>query len=328
MPGNRSLHAANRAKQDEFYTQLTDIEKELRHYRKHFKSKVVYCNCDDPTISNFYQFFCRNFEKLGLRKLITTCYRNQQYDMFSTHDKDSALGIEYTGEGTQLAKFQLNGDGDFRNPECIEILKKADVVVTNPPFSLFREYIAQLVEHDKAFLVIGNMNAITYKEIFPLIRDNRIWYGASIKSGDREFGVPEDYPMRAASSRTDENGNKYIRVKGVRWFTNLDYPQRHDDLILYEKYSPEKYPRYDNYDAINVNKTAHIPKDYDGAMGVPISFLDKHNPDQFELMSADDIRANSSIPFKQHGLIKDKDSAINGKPKYVRIVVRNKKALK
>jgi len=323
MSGNRSLHAANRAKQDEFYTQLTDIENELRHYRKHFESKSVYCNCDDPTVSNFYRYFYLNFVKLGLRKLVTTCYKNQSPDLFSRHDKEQAVGVEYTGAKKRV--FQLVGDGDFRSRYCVELLKTADIVVTNPPFSLFREYVAQLVEHDKAFLVIGNMNAITYKEIFPLIRDNRIWYGASIKSGDREFGVPEDYPMRAASSRTDINGNKYIRVKGVRWFTNLDYPQRHEELILYERYSPEKYPKFDNYNAINVNKTAHIPEDYDGAMGVPISFLDKHNPDQFELMSADDIRSNSSIPFKQHGLIKDKDSAISGKPTYVRIVVRNKK---
>ena len=222
-------------------------------------------------------------------------------------------------------EFQLKGDGDFRSQACIELLKQADIVVTNPPFSLFREYLAQLIEYDKKFLIIGNMNATTSKEIFPLIRENRIWYGASIKSGDREFGVPENYPLTAATYRVDKNGNKYIRVKGVRWFTNLDHANRHEEMILFKRYSPEEYPKFDNYDAINVDKTKYIPKDYKGAMGVPISFLDKHNPDQFETINSNDIRLNDRVPFKKHGLIKDKDGAINGKPKYVRVVIENKK---
>ena len=196
----------------------------------------------------------------------------------------------------------FEGDGDFRSAECIELLKQADIVVTNPPFSLFREYIAQLVEYGKKFLIIGNLNAITYKELFPLIKDNKIWFGPSIKSGDREFGVPQHYPLTAATNRIDENGNKFVRVKGVRWFTNLDYPQRHEDLILYKYYSPDEYPTYDNYDAINVDKTAEIPMDWDGALGVPITFLDKHNPEQFEVMGITDRGNLYSLKTKQYTL--------------------------
>ena len=325
MAGNKSLHAANRAKQDEFYTQLPDIEKELKHYRKHFRGKTVYCNCDDPIISNFFRYFELNFAKLRLKKLITTCYKNQQTEMFSKHNMEAAAGVEYFGNETEPVVFQLKEDGDFRSQECIKLLKQADIVVTNPPFSLFREYIAQLVEYGKKFLVIGNMNATTYKEIFPLIKNNQMWLGPSIKSGDRKFGVPDHYPLNAATSGIDENGQRFVRVKGVRWFTNLDHRKRYEDLILYKKYSPDEYPKYDNYDAINVNKTADIPVDFAGPMGVPISFLDKHSPDQFEIVSANDIRANANVPVKAHGLIKDKDGAIDGKPTYVRIVIRNKR---
>ena len=319
MSGNKSLHAANKARQDEFYTQLSDIEKELKYYRGHLHGKTIYCNCDDPMVSNFSLYFRLNFTKLGLKKLITTCYRSQQYDMFSTHNKDSAVGMEYTGEDTQLAKFELNGDGDFRSEECIEILKKTDVVVTNPPFSLFRDYVAQLVEHDKQFLIVGSMNAITYKEIFPMIRDQKIWLGASIKSGDREFGVPDHYPLNAATSRVDDRGKKFIRVKGVRWFTNLEHAKRNEELIPYKKYSPEEYPKYDNYDAINVNKTADIPDDYDGAMGVPISFLDKHNPNQFEIIGMD-------RPLITQLTGKQSRFRIRGKELFARIVIRYKGA--
>ncbi len=321
---NKALHTAKKAKKDEFYTQLSDIEKELRFYWDHFRGKVVYCNCDDPTDSNFFHYFYMYFSKLGIKKIIATCYKNQSSTMFSRHDNDTAIGLSF--DGTRLPEeFSLDGNGDFRSDECIELLKQVDIVVTNPPFSLFREYIAQLIEYDKQFLIIGNMNAISYKEIFPLIKDQKVWLGASIKSGDREFGVPEHYPLTAATTRVDEDGNKYIRVKGVRWFTNLDYKQRYEDLDLYKRYSPEEFPKYDNYDAINVDKTNDIPMDYKGAMGVPISFLDKHNPDQFEIISSNDIRLNNMIPFKKHGLIKDKDGTINGKPKYVRVVIRNKR---
>lgn len=331
MAGNKSLHAANRAKQDEFYTQLPDIEKELKHYRKHFHGKTVYCNCDDPTISNFFRYFKLNFEKLGLKKLITTCYKNQQPDLFSKHEMEAAAGLEYVGNGTEPTVFQLKEDGDFRSPECIELLKQADIVVTNPPFSLFREYIAQLVEYDKKFVVIGSMNAITYKEVFPLIKSGRLWLGHGPSGKDMLFDVPADYARELVETKREGSAYRLVdkivkgRLGNASWFTNLDHRKRHEDLILWKKYSPDEYPKYDNYDAINVNKTADIPVDYAGEIGVPISFLDKHNPDQFEIVSANDIRANANVPFKPHGLIKDKDGAINGKPTYVRIVIRNRR---
>ncbi|MBO7598254.1 MAG: adenine-specific methyltransferase EcoRI family protein [Bacteroidales bacterium] len=319
MAGNKNLHAANKAKKDEFYTQLVDIENELRHYKQHFAGKVVLCNCDDPRVSNFFHYFSYNFEKLGLKKLITTCYKSQNSDLFSKNDSERAIWLEYTGDKNgnhipdpeEIGINYLKGDGDFRSKECIELLKQADIVVTNPPFSLFREYVAQLVEYDKKFLIIGNVNAITYKEIFPLIKDNKLWFGASIHSGDREFGVPNDYPLNAAGYRQDENGNKFIRVKGVRWFTNLDYQTRHEDLILYKNYSPEEYPKFDNYDAINIDKTSEIPCDYEGVMGVPITFLDKYNPSQFEI-----------VKFRKGN--DDKDLSMNGKCPYFRILIRRK----
>jgi hypothetical protein len=289
---NRNLHKAKKAKKDEFYTQLSDIEKELKHYINQFKDKVVFCNCDDPRVSNFFHYFSYNFEKLGLKKLITTCYKNQDMNLFSQHNTEKAIYIEYEGDKNEnkvpdpeeIGIQHLKSDGDFRSKECIELMKQADIVVTNPPFSLFREYVAQLVEYDKKFLIIGNVNAITYKEIFKLIKEEKLWLGASIHSGDREFGVPDDYPLEAAGYRIDSEGNKFIRVKGVRWFTNLDYQERHEDFILFKKYNHEEYSTYDNYDAINVNKTKEIPKNYNDVMGVPITFLDKHNPDQFEIV--------------------------------------------
>ena len=289
---NRSLVGAKLAKKDEFYTQLSDIERELKHYKKHFKGKVVYCNCDDPRVSNFFHYLSFNFEKLGLKKLITTCYKNLEMDLFSRNDSEQAIYLEYSGDKNgnnvpdpeDIGINQLEGDGDFRSEECIELLERADIVVTNPPFSLFREYVAQLVKYDKRFLIIGNVNSITYKEIFKLIREDKLWLGPSIHSGDREFGVPDDYPLTAAGSRIDDAGRKYIRIKGVRWFTNLDFKERHEELILYKKYSPEEYPNYDNYDAIEVSKTKDMPADYDGVMGVPITFLDKYNPGQFEIL--------------------------------------------
>ncbi len=292
---NKNLHKASKAKKDEFYTQLVDIEKELKHYKKHFKGKVVYCNCDDPRVSNFFHYFSYNFEKLGLKKLITTCYKNQQIDLFSQNDSEKAIYLEYQGDKSknnvpdieEIGIKHLKSDGDFRSEESIELLKQADIVATNPPFSLFREYVAQLIKYNKKFVIIGNLNALTYKEIFKLIKENKMWLGPSIHSGDREFGVPKDYPLTAASSRIDENGNKYIRVKGVRWYTNLDHEERHENLILYKTYygNEDKYPKYKNYDAINIDLTKDIPMDYDGAMGVPITFMDKYNPDQFEIIA-------------------------------------------
>ena len=289
---NRNLNAAKEAKKDEFYTQLEDINNELRHYREHFRGKTVLCNCDDPRISNFFNYFAYNFEFLGLKRLITTCYKNQDADLFSQHESEKAVYLIYEGDKNgnnipdpeEIGIHPLKGDGDFRSRECIELLKQADIVVTNPPFSLFREYVAQLMEYDKKFLIIGNVNAINYREIFPFIMQNRIWLGPSIHSGDRKFWVPDNYELKASGCGIDETGRKYIRVKGVRWFTNLDFKERHEDLILYRHYTLEDYPKYDNYDAIEVNKVENIPCDYDGVMGVPLTFLDKYNPDQFEII--------------------------------------------
>jgi len=329
--GNENLRKANKAKKDEFYTQLSDIEKEVRHYKEHFNDKVVYCNCDDPRISNFFHYFSYNFEKLGLKKLITTCYKNQERDFFSEHKSEQAIYLEYNGDknGNKVPDLEeigikhLKGDGDFRSKETIELLKQADIVVTNPPFSLFREYIAQLIEYEKKFLIIGNVNAVSYREIFKLIKEGKLWLGASIHSGDREFGVPDDYPLTAAGYRIDSTGKKFIRVKGVRWFTNMDYVERHEDLILYKKYSPEEYPKFDNYNAINVDVTAEIPCDYAGIMGVPITFLDKYNPDQFEII--DGIGRYSMLegptPETQGTYLTE----IKGLPKYARILIKNKK---
>lgn len=315
MAGNNDLHNAKKGKKDEFYTQLADIEIELKHYRKHFKDKVIFCNCDDPYESNFFKYFAMNFNYLGLKKLVATCYKGSpitysQLSMFGDEETinviqsekkpykieitevidsngDGAIDltdVEYLLKNKKNALTLLKEDGDFRSDECVEILKEADIVVTNPPFSLFREYVAQIMEYDKQFLIIGNINAITYKEIFPLIKDNKMWMGYSIHSGDREFRVPDDYPLNASGYRIDEQGQKYIRVKGVRWFTNMDYIERHTNLDLWKKYTPEEYPKYDDYDVINIDITANIPEDYYGVMGVPITFLDKYNPEQFEIL--------------------------------------------
>lgn len=288
----RNIDKAKEAKKDEFYTQLEDINNELRHYREHFRGKTVLCNCDDPRVSNFFTYFAYNFEFLGLKRLITTCYKNQDVDLFSQNQSEQAVYLIYEGDkngnhipdAEEIGVMPLKGDGDFRSKECIELLKEADIVVTNPPFSLFREYVAQLMEYDKKFIIIGNVNALSYKEIFPLIQKNKIWIGASIHSGDRKFWVPDDYELNATGCGIDDNGKKYIRVKGVRWFTNLDYKERHDDMILYKKYSFDEYPHYINYDAIEVSKTDLIPMDYDGVMGVPITFMDKYNPAQFDII--------------------------------------------
>lgn len=287
---NRSFQAAKAAKEDEFYTQLSDIEKELRHYRKHFKGKVVYCNCDDPRVSNFFHYFSHNFEKLGLKKLIATCYKNQNIDLFSRNDADQAVCLEYEGDksGNRIPDTEeieirhLNGDGDFRSAESVKLLEQADIVVTNPPFSLFREYVAHLMDYDKKFIIVGNQNAISYKEVFPLIKNGRMWLGHN--NGDMKFKVPEYYETRATRFWVDETGQKWRSMGNACWFTNLDISKRHEELILYKTYGPEIYPAYDNFDGIEVGKTVDIPVDYDGVMGVPLTFLDKHNPDQFEIV--------------------------------------------
>lgn len=284
---NKNLQSARKNKKDEFYTQLADIEAELKHYKEHFKDKVVLCNCDDPRVSNFFHYFAYNFEFLGLKKLITTCFKSQEPDLFSQNNSERAIYLEYTGNKTggrvpvaeEIGIKELKGDGDFRSTECIELLKQADIVVTNPPFSLFREYVAQLMEYDKKFIIIGHQNAITYKDIFKLIKENKLWLGFGFKGNAGHFiSKYQDY----ATAGNHKEG--MVRVSGVNWFTNLEISKRHEELILYKKYTPEGYPKYDNYDAINVDKTADIPCDYNGIMGVPITFLDKYNPEQFEIL--------------------------------------------
>ena len=333
MPNNRDLNKANQNKKDEFYTQLTDIEKELKHYSKHFKDKVVFLNCDDPETSNFWLYFQLNFIKLGLKKLVSTHFETEKpsYKLELVKDENNDGKIDQL----DIIKTKLKQNGDFRSPECIEILKEADIVVTNPPFSLFREYIAQLIEYEKKFIIIGNINAVKYKEIFPYIMNNKVWLGKSIHSGDREFSVPDSYPLNAAGCRVDENGKKYIRVKGVRWFTNLEYDEKNEDIILYKKYTPEEYPKYDNYDAIEVSKTSEIPMDYDGIMGVPITFIDRYNPDQFELLGMTDRQNTSGLRTKKYTIddipnFNDMNAGctlkIDGKLKsmYTRFLIRKK----
>lgn len=292
---NIGLQQAKKAKKDEFYTVLSDIEKELRHYNKHFKDKVVYCNCDDPRISNFFHYFSYNFEKLGLKKLITTCYKNQERDLFSRHDTDKAISLEYYGDRNnnyvpdpeEIGIKRLYGDGDFRSDESIELLKQSDIVVTNPPFSLFREFIQQLIWHNKKFLIIGTWNAISYKEVFNLIKEDKLWIGVNSNRNFSGFIVPDHYTMHGTEARIDENGYRVVSSNNTCWYTNLDNAKRHEELILYQKYNPETYPTYDNFKAIEISKVVDIPSDYRGVMGVPITFIDKYNPEQFEIIGSD-----------------------------------------
>lgn len=329
---NKNLQAAKAAKKDEFYTQLTDIEKELRHYKEHFQGKTVLCNCDDPRVSNFYKYFSINFEHLGLKRLICTCYKNQEVDLFSTHTCEQAVYIDYTGGDENI--LPLKGDGDFRSQECIELLKQADIVVTNPPFSLFREYVAQLVKYNKKFLIIGNQNAIPYNEVFPLLKADKVWIGYQF--GDMSFVVPDDYEMRETRSWRDEEGKNWRSLGNACWFTNLDIIKRHEHMILYKKYDPDTYPHYYNYDAIDVGKLEDIPVDYYGNMGVPITFLDKYCPEQFELVGlgrdSEFVQVDRSIypeikklnPNTRPSHIGFYDK--NGKPKepFSRIIIRRK----
>jgi hypothetical protein len=334
---NSNLTKARNAKNDEFYTQLSDIEKELKYYKNHFKDKVVYCNCDDPRVSNFFHFFSYNFERLGLKKLIATCYKNQNIDLFSKHESEQAVFLEYNGDKNgnnipdihEIGVNKLKGDGDFRSQECIELLKQADIIVTNPPFSLFREYISQLIQYEKKFIIIGSQNAISYKEVFKLIQDNKIWLGYN---SVKKFAIPLNNEHNSVKI---ENGVKYAVFGNVCWFTNLDIAKRHEDLILYKKYSPEEYPMYDNYNAIEVSKVTEIPIDYNGAMGVPITFLDKYNPQQFEILGITDRENNSGLKTKTYtsdtvpnaGDL-NRRAAIkignNYKATYARLLIRNK----
>ena len=334
---NKNLHKASKAKEDEFYTQLTDIEKELKYYKKHFKDKVVYCNCDDPRVSNFFHFFSYNFVKLGLKKLITTCYKNQSMELFSKHDTEQAIYLEYKGDKNgnmvpdpaEIGIINLKGNGDFRSKESIELLQQADIVVTNPPFSLFREYVSQLIEYKKKFLIIGNINAISYKECFELIKADQMWLGYNTV---RHFGRPD--------------GTMYETARSF-WYTNLDIAKRHEDIILYKTYkgNEENYPTYENFNAINVDRTFDIPIDYDGYMGVPITFLDKYNPSQFEIIGLGISNSGIEIgvkPYKEeHKRYRkeiQKRGAVDGDlymmkdgivdVPYARIIIRNKKVQK
>lgn len=317
---NKLLQQAKRSKSDEFYTQLSDIESELQHYKNHFRNKVVYCNCDDPTISNFFKYFVLNFKELGLKKLIASCYKEQEMDLFNSNKTENGFYYEYSGTSeeniTPTSKdiVYFKGDGDFRNSESIELLKQSDIVVTNPPYSLFREFVAQLVKFKKEFLIIGNINAITYKEIFKLIKENKAWLGINLGIGISGFIVPEHYELYGTETQIDSLGNRIVSPNNCLWLTNLDTSKRHKDIELSKTYhgNESDYPSYDNYNGINVDKTQNIPKDYDGFMGVPITFLHKFNPDQFEI-----------IKFRKGN--DEKDLSVNGKCPYFRIIIRNKK---
>lgn len=329
---NSNLNAAKEAKKDEFYTQLEDINNELRHYREHFRGKTVLCNCDDPRVSNFFTYFAYNFEFLGLKRLITTCYKNQDADLFSQHQSEKAVYLIYDGDKNgnnipdpeEIGIHPLKGDGDFRSRECIELLKQADIVVTNPPFSLFREYVAQLMEYQKEFIIIGSLNAIHYKEIFPLIKQNRMWLGYGFAKGNAFFKIPAESKREYASGVFDEVTG-LVKFRNCTWFTNIDHKKRHELLILYKHYTPEEYPKYDNFDAIEVSKIDEIPVDYNGAMGVPDTILDQLNPDQFEIigLGSGDLAKQAGVTKNYRGRT-DLAYTIDGKHKcpYSRILIR------
>lgn len=314
---NKLLQKAKKSKSDEFYTQLCDIERELQYYPDSFVGKVVYCNCDDPHVSNFYRFFKENFDKLRLRKLIASCYKEVNNNLFEEQSLERAFYCEYEGEDNPENIVQLKGDGDFRSEECAALLQQSDVVVTNPPFSLFREFVSQIVKNNKKFLVIGNVNAITYKEIFDLIQKDKAWLGVNLGRGISGFIVPDHYDQYGTEVSINEYGQKIIATNGCLWITNLELSKRHEDITLTKVYAgnEDKYPTYDNCDGINVNKTQDIPKDYYGLMGVPITFLHKYNPDQFEI-----------VRFRKGD--DDKDLKINGKCPYFRILIKNKRLQK
>ena len=351
--GNAKLNHAFIVKKDEFYTQYEDVEKEMLNHWKHLKGKNILCNCDDPFESAFFRYFVIYFNEIGLAGLTSTCYVESElagreyplegepgaYKAVVTNVPDEtvlmpdgSLDLEslFAIPGNSLVF--LEGDGDFRSDECIALLREADIVTTNPPFSLFRDYMELLIRHKKDFIILGNMNATTTKEIFPLFRDNEVWYGESIRSGDRKFFVPDSYPLNAAGCGIDNNGRRFIRVKGVRWFTNLETSRLHEPLELTYLYSSEEYPRYENYNAIEVGRTQNIPIDYDGIMGVPITFLDKYSPDQFEIimLANGNARTNvssnilSEVQYQPHPEDRGGVGIINGRRAYARILIRRK----
>ncbi len=316
----RLLVRAKINKNDEFYTLLPDIERELKHYGTHFKDKVVFCNTDDPLKSNFYTYFANNFKELGIKKLIAACYKKETRDLFNDDVSERGYYYIYTGGENEKLRPSIEdityfkGDGDFRSTESIELMKEADIVVTNPPFSLFREFVAQLIEYDKEFLIIGNINAITYKGIFKLIKENKAWLGVNMGRGISGFMVPEHYELYGSEAGIDEFGNRIVSTNNSLWLTNLDSFKRYEDVDLKKTYygNEADYPKYDNYNGINVNRTQDIPKDYRGAMGVPITFLHKYNPEQFEI-----------IKFRKGD--DNRDLSVNGKCPYFRVLIRNKR---
>lgn len=318
---NKNLHQAKENKKDEFYTRIEDIERELYHYRRQFEGKTVLCNCDDPRVSNFFQYFALNFEWLGLKRLICTCYKNNDIDLFSQHDREQAVYIIYDGDKNGNAQIDpeeldvkpLKGDGDFRSRECIDLLKQADIVCTNPPFSLFREYVKQLMEYDKKFLIIGHQNAITYQEIFPYFKENRMWLGYGFNRNCAHF-INTSYEDTATDADHREG---MIRVSGVMWFTNLHVKKRDEEMEFIKTYSPDYYPKYDNYDAIDVSKSQDIPEDYDGVMGVPITFMTKYNPQQFEIVG---LMASTTVTDINFGY-----PFVNGERKYARVLIKHKR---
>lgn len=321
MAGNKNLNKANKAKNDEFYTQLSDIENELRHYQPHFKDKIIFCNCDDPEESNFFRYFALNFNHLGLKKLIATHFHTERKTYKLVLDRELDMNADGKINLQDIQKIPLEQNGDFRSPECVELLKEADIIITNPPFSLFREYVAQLMEYNKKFVIVGNQNAITYKEIFPLIKENKIWLGKGFKGNAAHF-INKHYEDYATAGDHREG---MIRVSGVMWFTNLDLAKRHEIFDLWATYNPDDYPRYDNYNAIEVSKTKNIPMDYDGVMGVPITFMDKYNPEQFEIVGATESEGKG---FSNGLWLEESKTAqplINQKKVYKRIFIKHKR---
>ena len=307
------LDQAKQNRNDEFYTQLCDIERELVNYEGHFRGKTVFCNCDNPTTSNFYRYFVQNFKTLGLKKVICSCIGKPGGDLFTPFEP--GCYYEYTGVEKETPTMSdvvfFRGDGDFRSAESVALLKQSDIVVTNPPFSLFRDFIALMMEHQKKFLVIGNINAITYKEVFGLIQDNKAWMGVNMGRGISGFIVPEHYELYGLEARINDAGERIVSTNNCMWLTNLDLPARHDLIPLVKTYrgSEGEYPRFDNCDAINVDRTQNIPGDYDGLMGVPITFLHRFNPAQFRI-----------VRFRKGD--DHKDLCIGGKTPYFRILIQ------
>ena len=306
---SKLLHRARKQKNDEFYTQLIDIERELRYYEIHFKGKVVYCNCDDPLTSNFFRYFVSNFKELGLRKVIASCYKENSRGFFFEY-----TGVELVDTDPKTSDVvYFNGDGDFRSQESIDLLEQSDIVVTNPPFSLFREYVTQLIRYDKLFLIIGNINSITNKEIFKLVQDGKAWLGVNRGNGFSGFIIPAYYEPYMKKTWMDESGNIITPTNNCLWLTNLNHSMRHEDIPLTKNYygHEHEYPRYDNYDGINVDMVKDIPRDYNGCMGVPITFLYKFNPQQFEIVGS--RRGNDG-----------KYLSVNGEQTYFRVIIKKK----